>query len=204
MIPSGTNLSGDTRERLLHAARQAFMKEGYRASMDGIAALAGVAKQTLYNHFAGKDELFAETASLTSNAISVTLDGQTGDVRGCLLRFARAFRSKVLGEDSLAVFRALVAETPRMPRLARAFFDKGAEKTATRLAEFLGRAMADGRLRRDDPRFAAEMLLSMLGGFEHFRRVCGAHAPAANETMRVERIVDCFLRAWAPDRGKRT
>lgn len=204
MIQSGTNLSVDTRERVLHAARQAFMKEGYRASMDGIAALAGVAKQTLYNHFSGKDELFAETASLTSNALSVTLAADTGDVRACLLRFAERFRARVLCDEGLAVFRALVAETPRMPRLARAFFDKGAEKTATRLAQFLARAMKDGRLRRDDPRFAAEMLLSLLGGFEHFRRVCGADAPAVAETVRVERIVDCFLRAWAPDRGNRT
>ena len=51
----------ETRNRLIQAAREAFMAEGYRASVEGIAARAGVAKQTLYNHFPSKDELFSES-----------------------------------------------------------------------------------------------------------------------------------------------
>lgn len=174
------------------------MKEGYRASVDGIAARAGVAKQTLYNHFPSKDELFSETATLASAAIAVTLDGQTDDVRASLIRFATAFREKVLGDEGLAMFRALTAETTRFPALAQAFFAKGPAQTVARLADFLGHAMAAGRLRQDDPRFAAEMLLSMLGGFEHFRRLCGAASPAIVEKTRIAQIVDCFLRAYAP------
>jgi len=193
-----TTVSTDTRRRLIQAAREAFMKEGYRASVDGIAARAGVAKQTLYNHFPSKDELFSETATLASAAIAVTLDGQTDDVRASLIRFATAFREKVLGDEGLAMFRALTAETTRFPALAQAFFAKGPAQTVARLADFLGHAMAAGRLRQDDPRFAAEMLLSMLGGFEHFRRLCGAASPAIVEKTRIAQIVDCFLRAYAP------
>ncbi|MFN7086351.1 MAG: TetR/AcrR family transcriptional regulator [Burkholderiales bacterium] len=198
MSDSEATAAGDTRRRLIQAAKEAFMKDGYRASVDAIAARAGVAKQTLYNHFPGKDELFSETATLASAAIAVTLDGQTDDVRASLIRFATAFREKVLGEEGLAMFRALTAETSRFPALAQAFFAKGAAQTVARLADFLDRAMADGRLRRDDPRFAAEMLLSMLGGFEHFRRLCGVASPAAAEQTRIAQIVDCFLRAYAP------
>lgn len=193
-----TTASAETRRRLIRAAREAFMKEGYRASVDGIAARAGVAKQTLYNHFPSKDELFSETAALASAAIAVTLDGQTDDVRASLIRFATAFREKMLCDEGLAMFRALTAETTRFPALAQAFFAKGPAQTIARLADFLGRAMADGRLRQDGPRFAAEMLLSMLGGFEHFRRLCGAASPAASEKTRIVQIVDCFLRAYAP------
>lgn len=193
-----TTASTDTRRRLIQAAREAFMKEGYRASVDGIAARAGVAKQTLYNHFPSKDELFSETAALASAAIAVTLDGQTDDVRASLIRFATAFREKMLCDEGLAMFRALTAETTRFPALAQAFFAKGPAQTIARLADFLGRAMADGHLRQDGPRFAAEMLLSMLGGFEHFRRLCGAASPATAEKTRIVQIVDCFLRAYAP------
>ena len=50
--------SSTCRERLILAASQALMEEGYRASVDRIAALAGVAKQTLYNHFTSKEELY--------------------------------------------------------------------------------------------------------------------------------------------------
>lgn len=186
----------DTRTRLVLAAREAFMKEGYRASVDDIAARAGVAKQTLYNHFTGKDELFSEAAGIVSATIAVALEGETCDVRASLLRFAASFRERVLGDEGLAMFRALTAEAARFPALAQSFFAKGPEQTATRLADFLGRAMEDGRLRRDDPRFAAEMLMSMLGGVEHFRRLCAAPRPDMAESVRIEQIVDCFLRAY--------
>ena len=193
-------VSTDTRTRLIQAAREAFMKEGYRASVDGIAARAGVAKQTLYNHFPSKDDLFSEAASLASAAIAVALEGETTDVRASLIRFAAMFRERVLGDEGLAMCRALTAETARFPALAQAFFAKGANQTAARLADFFGRAMADGRLRQDDPRFAAEMLMGMLGGVEHFRRLCTAPRSDVAEDTRIVQIVDCFLRAYAPHR----
>ncbi|MGE5028137.1 MAG: TetR/AcrR family transcriptional regulator [Betaproteobacteria bacterium] len=191
--------AADTRVRLIQAAREAFMKEGYRASVDRIAARAGVAKQTLYNHFPGKDELFSEAASLAAAEIVVTLDGQTDDLHKSLFRFAETFRQKALGDEGLAMFRALISEAPRFPALTQAFFAKGPDHTVSRLADFLGRAMADGRMRRDDPRFAAEILLGMLGGIEHVRRLCMAPGPEVAETDRTGQIVDCFLRAYAPD-----
>lgn len=188
----------DTRDRLIQAAREAFMEEGYRASVDGIAARAGVAKQTLYNHFPGKDELFSESAGQISDAIVVSLDGQTDDVRATLLRFGTAFRRKVHGTEGLAMFRTLMAEAARFPSLAQAYFTKGPEQTTARLAEFIGRAMATGQLRQDDPRFAAEMLLGMLNNIDHFRRISDpAPLPESDEKNRIERIVDCFLRAYA-------
>jgi TetR/AcrR family transcriptional repressor of mexJK operon len=187
----------------VRAAREAFMQDGYHANMDGIAARAGVAKQTLYNHFPGKNELFSEVAGLSSEAIAVTLESADEELRAVLLRFAKTFRERVLGEEGLAVFRALTAEAVRFPELAQAFFAKGSERTAQRLAELLGRGMGDGRLRQDDPHFAAEMLMSMLGGVEHFRRLCAAPAPEVDEDARVARIVDTFLRAYAPNKKMR-
>lgn len=190
----------DTRNRLIHAARVAFMEEGYRASVDGIAARAGVAKQTLYNHFPSKDELFSESVGLVSAAIVVTLDGQTDDVRATLLRFGAAFRQKVLGDEGLSMFRTLMAEAARFPTLAQAFFTKGPEQTAARLADFLGRAMAAGHLRQDDPRFAAEMLMGMLHNIDHFRHLSSnTPLPEALEESRIGQIVDCFLRAYDPN-----
>jgi len=190
----------DTRNRLIQAAREAFMADGYRASVDGIAARAGVAKQTLYNHFPSKEELFSESVGLVSAAIVVSLDGQTDDVRATLLRFGAAFRQKVHGAEGLALFRTLMAEAARFPTLAQAFFAKGPEQTASRLADFLGRAMAAGRLRQDDPRFAAEMLVGMLHGIDHFRRLSSnTQLPEAQEESRIGQIVDCFLRAYDPN-----
>ena len=190
----------ETRSRLIQAAREAFMAEGYRASVEGIAARAGVAKQTLYNHFPSKEELFSESVGLVSASIVVSLDGKTDDVRATLLKFCTAFRQKVHGVEGISMFRTLMAEAARFPSLAQAFFAKGPEQTATRLANFLDHAMATGQLRKDDPRFAAEMLMGLLNNIDHFRGLSGnAPLSEALENDRIRQILDCFLRAYAPN-----
>src|SRR5450759_3754086 len=126
----------DSHRRLIQAAADAFMKEGYRASMDRIAERAGVARQTVYNHFPSKKDLFSEVAHIAAEDILISLDGDGGDLR----------------------------------------------------------------VRRDDPLFAAETLMGMLCGFEHTRRLLCAPGRASDaERTRVVEIVDCFLRAFAPE-----
>ena len=49
-----------TRARICAAAREVFLKEGYAAAtMEQIAARAGVRRSTLYNHFRDKNEILA-------------------------------------------------------------------------------------------------------------------------------------------------
>lgn len=48
-----------TRQRLLQAAGEVFAQRGYdRASLDDVAAAAGLTKGAVYSSFAGKDDLF--------------------------------------------------------------------------------------------------------------------------------------------------
>ena len=99
----------DTREKLLCAAGDAFTEQGYRCCVDEIARRAGVAKQTLYHHFSGKDELFAEVIQRMAGEILVAL-GPVGErpVRESLLRY------KFGGATGYAkVYGRLVAETVR-------------------------------------------------------------------------------------------
>lgn len=192
----------DCRHRIIEAAAEVFCEEGYRASVERIAVKAGVARQTLYNHFPSKDDLFVEIVCLGSASVLVSLDDDEENLRESLLRFGAAFRVKVLGEEGLAYYRTLIAEAVRFPGLAKSFYDNGPGRMAARLANFLGRAMDKGTLRRDDPAFAAEMLISMLSGVERTHRLCGAPPlPAEQESARIVSIVDCFLVAYAPERN---
>jgi TetR/AcrR family transcriptional regulator, mexJK operon transcriptional repressor len=189
------------RERVLRAATSSFLAHGYRSSVDHIARRAGVAKQTVYHHFTSKDELFKAVARGLAKQVLVKLEGEPRDLRAALLAFARAYRSRALGAQGIATFRIVVPEVPRFPALARAMYASSAGILVERLAAFLERAMAAGMaagvLRRDDPRFAAELLLGMLVAQDRIKRLFGVSCPEP-EAQRAARIVDCFLRAYTP------
>lgn len=193
-------LPQDTRQRLLDAACEAFCEEGYQVSIDRIAARAHVARQTLYNHFSSKDALFAEVVRHAIQSVLVTLEGDR-DVRATLLAFSEAYREKILSTEGIAIFRTLTAEAPRFPALAKQFFRQGPQTTRKRLAEYLARAMDQGRLRRDDPDFAAEMLAAMLADYDRLRGLMNLQTDLLKPTKSAQ-VVDCFLRAFAP--GKDT
>jgi AcrR family transcriptional regulator len=59
--PRGLRRGRGARERILSASRQLFRDQGINGTgMDQLCAVAKVSKRTLYQHFAGKDELIAE------------------------------------------------------------------------------------------------------------------------------------------------
>jgi len=59
--PQGRRRGRGARERILGAAQRLFREQGInRTGMDQLCAAAQVSKHTVYQHFAGKDELVAE------------------------------------------------------------------------------------------------------------------------------------------------
>jgi AcrR family transcriptional regulator len=59
--PRGLRRGRGARERILSASHQLFRDQGINSTgMDQLCAVAEVSKRTLYQHFAGKDELIAE------------------------------------------------------------------------------------------------------------------------------------------------
>ncbi|WP_116453075.1 TetR/AcrR family transcriptional regulator [Blastococcus litoris] len=67
---------GRTRLGLLAGAARAFAEHGVRRStMQSVAAAAGVAKATLYNHFRTKDEVVAALLALELDRLTVLASG---------------------------------------------------------------------------------------------------------------------------------
>ncbi|MSQ59319.1 MAG: TetR/AcrR family transcriptional regulator [Betaproteobacteria bacterium] len=195
--PKAADNGTDKRACLLAAAVKVFMAQGFHASMDNIAAQAKVAKQTVYNHYGSKEKLFEEVIRHIAGTIVVSLGEPDVSVRTALLRFAKAIRARTLSPEGIGVYRALVAEAPRFPSLARLIYKTGPQAAQDALAQFLERRMASKELRKTDARFAAEMLMSMLTGYDRARLLYGMKISRTNEQQQCERIVDCFLRTMA-------
>lgn len=196
---SDSAVESDCRRRLFEAAHDAFLRDGFRgASVDRIAAAAGVAKQTLYNHFPSKEALFEETIRLGVRDIVVELDDAPGDVRNRLIAFSRSLRKKLLSTEGLDWYRMVIADLSRLPVLARIVWRQGPLETVSHLADFLAAAMERGELRRDDPMFAAEMLNSMLINIDRTRGLLAGDIEPNADPDKAERIVNCFLRAYQP------
>ena len=186
----------ENRERVLRAATDSFLARGYASSVDEIARRAGVAKQTVYSHFPSKDALFKAVANDLAQSVLVELEG--GDLRAALLRFGLAYRERALGTQGIATFRTLLPEVPRFKAAARAMYANTVGEMVSRLAGHLGAAMRDGQLRRDDAELAAEIFLSMLAGVDRVKRLFCVESGIGNDERRTARIVECFLRAYAP------
>ena len=202
MCASSNPIAPDSQchQRLIEAAGEVFCKEGFRgASVDRIAAAAGVAKQTLYNHFPSKEALFEESIRLGVREIVVELTDAAGDFRERLLAFSLALRVRLLSPEGLNWYRTMIAEVSRMPELGRIVWRQGPCQTQQHLADFLQSAMDRGELRRDDPMFAADMLNSMLVNLDRTRGLLTGDFDAAADPQRVESIVNCFLRAYRPE-----
>ncbi|MEK9803579.1 MAG: TetR/AcrR family transcriptional regulator [Curvibacter sp.] len=190
-------MTTDTRARILEAALDTFCEKGYGACVDDIARRAGVVKQTLYHHYGSKDSLFREALTGLVNVLLVDLGARSGSLREDLLRFAESFQNQAMSEQGLALHRMLVAESPRFPELARAVFETW-QLAGAELARLLREGMERGELRQDDPAFAADMLISLLTGTQRDLRLLGMPVECLQQSGRMVRIIDCFLRAYAP------
>ena len=187
----------DNRQRLIQAAVEVFREEGYRASIDRIVARAGVVKQTLYNHFRCKNDLFREAVQFAGQDFVNLLEEDGRPLREHLIAFATVLRARLIGTEGISWCRIMEVEASRFPELAQSFFEQGPGRALDRLAKVLERAMFRNELRTDDPVFAAEMLLSMLTGFDRTRRLFGAPMLSEDaEQARVARIVDCYIAAY--------
>ncbi|MET9385168.1 TetR/AcrR family transcriptional regulator [Streptomyces sp. NPDC002928] len=95
------------------AACTVFGHEGYaRASVDALAAAAGVSTRTLYNHFpGGKAELFRTVVTWTSSEVK---DAQIARIQA-LLDPARPPRPDDLERDLVALARAFVGLMTEYP-----------------------------------------------------------------------------------------
>ena len=195
------------RAAILDAARTAFLRDGFDASVDVIAAEAGVSKVTVYNHFGSKQALFVEVIKdsldgpLGQTLVSA-VDGlaETDDLRAAFTAAARAWVAEVRADPEVLAIRSLVArEAHRFPELHAAWHEGGGPGLHhPQAGAALGRLAAAGRLDIPDLDVAIIQLYSLLV-FPHL--VFATYGTAVADDLADRLVtggVDMFLSSYEP------
>jgi TetR/AcrR family transcriptional repressor of mexJK operon len=163
--------SAQKRRAILDAATEVFLQKGYLAtSMDEIAALAAVSKQTVYKNFPGKETLFVEIVSSVTNRASDRVHGEMPglaegeDIAEYLRRYAYRQLTVVLTPRVMQLRRLVIGEVGRFPELARALFEGGPRRAMAVLAVLFERWADRGLLAIDNPAVAASQFNWLIMG----------------------------------------
>ncbi len=192
--------------RILDAALVVFSQKGFvSASMDDIAAEAGLTKPTLYQYFPSKDELF--TAMMTEERDHMLESFEYPSASGMvaeLYAFSWHYADVVLRPDMLNLARLIIGEAQRLPDIGRAYQASGPDRVLAGMIAYLERQREAGLIVFDDAELAAEDLWGLILSAPRNRAL---HIPdAVPDRATIERYIRnglrVFLRAYstAPDK----
>ncbi len=188
------------RQRVHDAVRALMAEQGFRISMDAVAARAGCSKQTLYSHFGSKQELMRSVMDEHLDLATAQLDESNSDPHSALMAFAMEHLRRLSDPHVVASCQLYSAEAAQYPEEARALYRDGADTLQHRLADWLEAAKQRGQLEHDDAHCAAELLLGMIVGldFERQRFAVPHRDTDAKRLQWVRFAIDSFIKAFAP------
>jgi TetR/AcrR family transcriptional repressor of mexJK operon len=203
---------GDRRSPVKHqaivrAATDVFLREGYaRASVDVIAAAAGVGKQTVYGHFGSKQQLFlavveqAQVAGGVGPEDLASLIVDTGDARADLEAAGERLVRAIIEPESAALHRLTIAELTHHPELQRSWReDRNLQAIYQVLIAYLAERVRCGDLVVPDLAKAARQFIMLLSVEGQVRSLRGLEVLSEDEIGEISRdTTDLILRAYRP------
>ncbi len=153
---------------ILDTATRLFIEQGYAAtSIEQVALMAGSSKATIYRRYSSKEDLFAAvmkdvTAVILETAVAAEkAEKDASDPLATLREVSRAFLELVARREAIAVYRVLIAESPRFPEMVRRVMEAVGVPLEAVYLRLLNAAQDAGQIRRDCP---VEVLYRLLDG----------------------------------------
>ena len=185
-----------TQERLLEAASEIFVRDGFLdAKITDITALARMSSGSFYTYFDSKEAIFTAVIKKVNEGLYVAASVPTGSSRDPLERFELVTRAYVRAYQEnaglLAILEQVATISPRfreMRRNIRQIFRNRSEKGIRRLQN-------EGRVDPTlSPRCVAEAITSMVSNFCYVWLVLG-------EDYEEEEVIKTLTTLWASGIG---
>jgi AcrR family transcriptional regulator len=181
----------ESAKAIVRAALELCREVGYnKLSIEGIAARAGVGKNTIYRWWPSK------AAVLLDGLLSaMTVDASfpdTGDMAADFKTQMTAANSAIARPDTGPHYLALIGEAQQDPELARALWDRLISPLSAAAAQRIQLAQRQGQIRPDlDP----DLVIELLYGPTYYRRLI-RRRPVDED--HIHTIVDTVLAGLAP------
>jgi AcrR family transcriptional regulator len=141
----------------MEAALQLLAERGFQAAtMDAIAARAGVGKNTIYRRWSSKEELIADAIGDLTSELDVEEEGEIYDRLLARIRdFNHVFADPLLG----SLLPGVLGELERNPDFAKAYAERIVTPRYERMIALLQEAVDRGELAEADPEVIADLLV---------------------------------------------
>ncbi|WP_019499830.1 TetR/AcrR family transcriptional regulator [Pseudanabaena sp. PCC 6802] len=187
-------------EQILRGAMQVFLEIGYaETSMDRVAAVAGVSKQTIYSHFGDKEGLFkALMERVTINRFrpffcnDEKLNGEPAIV---LRQVAETFLTLKSDPEYLSLLRIIISESKRFPEFAKLYTQTVIERGRELLCRYFD---AHPELNFTDSEAIAQIFLGSLVSYVLAQEILYGKESIPLES---ERIVNSLVSLIVSDRS---
>jgi AcrR family transcriptional regulator len=183
--------SEQSAKAVTQAALDLCKESGYRKlSIEGIAARAGVGKNTIYRWWPSKAAVLMD-AMLSTMAMDASFP-DTGDVRADMTAQITAGVHALAGPEIGPHYRALIGEAQHDPAIAEALRERLITPLSDAAANRIRRAQECGQLRSD---VEPDLVIELLYGPVYHRMLLTQRIP---DDDRVAAIVDTVLTGLAP------
>ncbi len=202
--PPGANASVP----VMAAAKTLFLARGYdRVNLEQVGEAAGVSRQTVYNLFGSKEQLFrsvieAHWASIAED-YSAAFSRQTDLSEGAaavLRNLGTAVVRFIKSTEQVAFTRLVIAEARQLPWIAQEFYRLGKQPLVMAFSRCLRDLSQAGLLEMADPVIAAHQFLGMIQEFVVWPDVMGVKPDEPHPSAKtvINEAVQTFLCRYQP------